>query len=492
MERTAAAAAILVACILLIQWWSSPLQSGKSSEPQIQTDTIRQPQGDTYANLLSFVSQRGGNISGSEITDGPPRGLIASETLAKGSVVVRLPTVLLVTEHIALQTDLAKDLIATAPQQEGKNIDWKGLVLIVWLLSEQSRLDSPWKPYLASLPTWHDFASHPQVLSDVDARLCVAGGADALKKLKARNTSMEEEFELLSSLPSWRFSLQEFQWARLVLLTRGFTVPAWYLDTEAEMNPTMKDGKRTKRLKLPGSKGARDVAVVLAPFADMLNHNRRPNAAWRYTTADGFVIETSKSVAKGEEILLSYGDKSNEALLLEYGFAGWLSQHDLVTVNLEKEGQLHPMQLSLKPIAHDAIRKIMSFLRSKSNGEDQSDLTKEQEVHSLQLLHDTCSASLPASNPGSRLPGCAAYLNDRADLVGICTGFATRGLAILAEQEESLPPLGDSILDRLTSLYIAEWLRDASVLLPRNRAKALQGRYGRFSAAEIMQEVLGF
>ena len=55
---------------------------------------------------------------------------------------------------------------------------------------------------------------------------------------------------------------------------------------------------------------------------------------------------------------MSYGDKSNEALLLEYGFAGWLSQHDLVTVNLEKQGQLHPMQLSLKPIAHDAIKKI--------------------------------------------------------------------------------------------------------------------------------------
>mmetsp|Transcript_3864 Transcript_3864/g.7731 ORF Transcript_3864/g.7731 Transcript_3864/m.7731 type:complete len:520 (-) Transcript_3864:88-1647(-) len=450
----------------------------------------------SHASLWSFVSRNGGDISGSEISEGPPRGLVASAPLPRGTAVVKLPFSLLVTEWVALETDLAEELVATAPKQTDKRLDWRGLVLVAWLLAERSQPESRWKSYLDSLPTWNDFENHPQILDDADARLCVANRDEALRKIKIRNGTMEDEFELLSSLPSWRFSVQDFQWARLVVFTRGFTVPALYLDIEAEMSRRPNDVKvknrEIKKLKLPVAKGPQDVAVLFAPFADMLNHNRRPNAEWRYSTADGFVVETTKDVAKGEELVVSYGDKSNEALLLEYGFAGWLTRHDLVTVNLRREAQSFPLQLSLKPISSKSMRKMMAFLRGNPEEEGTLDLTKDKEVHSLQLLHDACSVAAPASNVVSRLPGCAAYLRDRADLVGICIGFAIRSIAILAGLEDSLPSLGESILDRLVGWYVSEWLVEASALLPWNQAKAMRGQYRGISASAILQEVLGY
>ena len=70
--------------------------------------------------------------------------------------------------------------------------------------------------------------------------------------------------------------------------------------------------------------------VVLVPIADMPNHARPKNAAWRYSEDDGFVIETESDIPAGGEVLHSYGSRSNQALLVEYGFAGPPSPLDVV------------------------------------------------------------------------------------------------------------------------------------------------------------------
>lgn len=62
-----------------------------------------------------------------------------------------------------------------------------------------------------------------------------------------------------------------------------------------------------------------DDCMAMVPFADMFNHTRRGGC---HVTFDrkGCTILADKAYAIGEELFISYGDHSNDFLLVEYGF----------------------------------------------------------------------------------------------------------------------------------------------------------------------------
>lgn len=60
---------------------------------------------------------------------------------------------------------------------------------------------------------------------------------------------------------------------------------------------------------------------VMVPLADMLNHNRPPDAIWTYDDSiQGFKMTAARNIKKGQEIFDSYGEKSSYEFLLDYGF----------------------------------------------------------------------------------------------------------------------------------------------------------------------------
>ena len=63
---------------------------------------------------------------------------------------------------------------------------------------------------------------------------------------------------------------------------------------------------------------------MLVPYADLINHSNNPNANYEYleeSERTGVVIRALADIAAGQEVSIAYGpEKSNEALLKQYGF----------------------------------------------------------------------------------------------------------------------------------------------------------------------------
>jgi hypothetical protein len=63
--------------------------------------------------------------------------------------------------------------------------------------------------------------------------------------------------------------------------------------------------------------------TILAPFADILNHDSAlNNARLHMQRAGAFQMVATRAIASGEQIFNTYGDHSNTELLLKYGFVG--------------------------------------------------------------------------------------------------------------------------------------------------------------------------
>ncbi|KAK5823467.1 hypothetical protein F5H01DRAFT_334533 [Linnemannia elongata] len=70
--------------------------------------------------------------------------------------------------------------------------------------------------------------------------------------------------------------------------------------------------------------------IVLIPLADSLNHKSRHKATWIKTT-EGLQM-SSAAIKKGDQVLNNYGPKSNEELLVGYGFCIEQNADDIVTL----------------------------------------------------------------------------------------------------------------------------------------------------------------
>jgi len=64
-----------------------------------------------------------------------------------------------------------------------------------------------------------------------------------------------------------------------------------------------------------------DEGTALIPYGDMCNHSNIPHGVFTYDNEKKvFQIKCVKECKSGEEFFISYGDKSNTELLVEYGF----------------------------------------------------------------------------------------------------------------------------------------------------------------------------
>ena len=80
------------------------------------------------------------------------------------------------------------------------------------------------------------------------------------------------------------------------------------------------------------------------PYADMFNHQCQPdniNAEWMYNeTEDRFVIVASENIEIGKQINISYGEKTNQELFLNYGFVPDENINDVVLLTLKLDRDL--------------------------------------------------------------------------------------------------------------------------------------------------------
>ena len=228
---------------------------------------------------------------------GSGRGLIAMQPIPRGEPLLRIPDRLLLTPAAALAGSSLAPLLSRHPLPM-----WS--IMALWLAEARAAgAAGEWWPYLRLLP-----ARTGGVLEWSDAEVQWLRGSElhgtALSIRAAAKASWQEMQPLLAEArglgPAGAFSHEALQWAFSTLLARLVRLRGW-------------------------GEGGLEEVEVLAPFADLLNHS--PTAGCHLEWADwdaaaaALVLRPDRQYRLGDEVTISYGEKSSGLLLLSYGFS---------------------------------------------------------------------------------------------------------------------------------------------------------------------------
>ncbi|AGO13060.1 AaceriAFL100Wp [[Ashbya] aceris (nom. inval.)] len=180
--------------------------------------------------------------------------------------------------------------VACLPARVGSPLEWP---VEMWKLLQGTNLGtSVGQKLLAVVQQWRE------VVAELDAELDTAVQAQmaAAEELLDSGASLWPDIytRIAGGSPESWLSFQAFLWGHLVLTSRAF--PERVLRADCD-----------------------ESAVVLLPVLDLLNHSTDARVEW--SGKDGFTIRQLEPLRKGQEVCNNYGGKSNEELLLGYGFA---------------------------------------------------------------------------------------------------------------------------------------------------------------------------
>ena len=182
------------------------------------------------------------------------------------------------------------------------------LVLRLFLaLQKFSKKQTPsalfWKPYIDILPSLDDvrqqhvlflIANHEE--DDNESNKVGLDGTNLSRSIHAKRSALVRELEMVKDTIEW-MTLDMWIWADIIFWSRVVSIGS----SDDDSN----NG---------------DLALI--PFFDFANHSLQPNIRW--CPADGgginFVANSSSGSLAGNELLISYGDKSNQELLFLHGF----------------------------------------------------------------------------------------------------------------------------------------------------------------------------
>lgn len=204
------------------------------------------------------------------------------------------------------------------------------LAVMVFLMIERRRgEESVWKNYIDSLPRSYDT---PLYFTDEELERELKG-TNVYGAVQAQAQSLKKVFELKVK-PAMGALIQADNAAGGNLHAQappGFDEFKWAYATFW-----------SRVLAIPVGDGTRELESIV-PGIDMVNHVVDPkyaNARWEYV-ADasridgGYIVLISprnRKLDDGEELFMSYGDKSNEELLFTYGFSDEDNENDMLVL----------------------------------------------------------------------------------------------------------------------------------------------------------------
>ncbi|HVG61264.1 MAG TPA: SET domain-containing histone-lysine N-methyltransferase, partial [Hyalangium sp.] len=173
--------------------------------------------------------------------------------------------------------------------------------LVAFVLQERERgADSFWKPFVDILPK--SFPTHPFFFNQDEISLLRGSFAYGMVEYQRVRLASRHK-DLCQHVPGFqRFTLEQFIWAHFAVVSRTFSV-------------------------MQGE----SLVTCMAPLADMINDGRPANSGWDLS-ADGqsFEVHVSAPIARGQEVLTTYGSRHNLHLLVQYGFIHADNAHDEV------------------------------------------------------------------------------------------------------------------------------------------------------------------
>lgn len=266
-------------------------------------------------------------------------GIVAARRIERGEDVVRVPinaTVRLASMRVRLDAAGWVTVENTRTRAELVSADGEEARLAAFLALAAERDANPDDgddilTYARDLratvrtPEWHEFAND-RILDGVYE--LVPGLVDRIRGYRAL------EDAVASSLAPWA-SRERAREALYAVTSRAFALRA---------RPEL----------------ARETMMV--PCADLFNHRSEGAGATFLVERDDVVVRITRAHAKGEEIFIDYGAKSNEDLLVQYGFVTRGNPHAVVGLEVDMD---HP---AVSTGRHDAAvkRAMASSLLSSS------------------------------------------------------------------------------------------------------------------------------
>lgn len=237
------------------------------------------------------------------------RGVHTRSVVPPSTQIMAIPLKCLITDATARATATGAKLKEIEYQLSAPNHNH----VIVHILEGMERGDTFFQPFYDILPATFD--NFPVFWSEEELEFLK--GSDLVAQTRARIANIRDDYDAIcAKLEGFdRFSFDQFLWCRTAVGSRNFSI-------------TVAGQKRT----------------AMVPWADMLNHFRPRETSWTFDNAQGcFTMTSLRTLAKGQQVMDSYGKKCNSKFLLHYGFS--------IQSNREKDGtcmnQL-PMHLNLK------------------------------------------------------------------------------------------------------------------------------------------------
>ncbi|KAG2184791.1 hypothetical protein INT43_000704 [Umbelopsis isabellina] len=241
-------------------------------------------------------------------TDTAGNGLFASDELDchKGSSLLTIPSQLIITAQTAREFFKEK---FPAIYQELDEVSLGAVkerfILLAFLIYGHSNpSEFPYQAYLDVLPTATDFEKWHALYFD-DEHLKIMDGSSLAASIEARHQVLKKEVHNfrhhVRSFPE-DVSLELWKWADTIFWTRVISIKSQHSAS-----------------KIP-SDSQSDYALV--PMIDFANHSLKPNVRWEINEDGDFQLfpKDDIQIKAGDELFLSYGDKSNQELLFSHGF----------------------------------------------------------------------------------------------------------------------------------------------------------------------------
>lgn len=215
------------------------------------------------------------------------RGLTASVDIETGTKLLYIPDAAIIT--------VEKAAVQLGEQRCAGLSEWS--ILAVWLAGERARgASSPFAAYIALLPRvcggileWED--------SEVEDLL--AGSPSQAEAIGRRRSISEVTPELLDLFPERQLNEENIRWAFSMLFSRSMRLQALDAETKVKVGEI----------------------AALCPWADMMNHRPGIKGFFGYDKeTKNVVLTTDRNYAEGDEVFISYGERSSSELLLSYGF----------------------------------------------------------------------------------------------------------------------------------------------------------------------------
>eukprot|EP00698_Gefionella_okellyi_P003254 TRINITY_DN13038_c0_g1_i1.p2 TRINITY_DN13038_c0_g1~~TRINITY_DN13038_c0_g1_i1.p2 ORF type:complete len:424 (-),score=91.62 TRINITY_DN13038_c0_g1_i1:249-1520(-) len=228
------------------------------------------------------------------------RGIKAIAAIEALSPIVVVPSKLALVADSKLRNEYASFL----GQAEVDNME----LLSLHLLKERLSGNSFWAPYLAILPP-----PNPNLPIYWSAEeLQQLNGSIALDLTQTRVNRISQFFTSVvqpltqrfpKDFPDTTFDINNIAWAYSIVMSRAYALGE---------------------------------SLVLVPMLDMVNHGNVANRFGMFPAEEGgqFHIIAQEPIAKDEEVLVSFGNKTNAELLSTYGFVLFDNIHDGVSVRV--------------------------------------------------------------------------------------------------------------------------------------------------------------